>query len=79
LPIQTYKTRVEYGYSEGLTRSGLIGIKLWIFYKKVFKNFFKRKVLQYMYYSKHKNFLTQPLLQINNNYVKTKSKKISKK
>ena len=78
LPIQTYKTRVEYGYSEGLTRSGLIGIKLWIFYQKLFKSFLKRKLLQYLYYSKHKKFFTQSLLQINNN-VKTKSTKISKK
>jgi hypothetical protein len=78
LPIQTYKTRVEYGYSEGLTRSGLIGIKLWIFYQKLFKNFLKKKLLQYLYYSKHKKFFTQPLVQINN-YAKTKSTKISKK
>jgi hypothetical protein len=78
LPIQTYKTRVEYGYSEGLTRSGLIGIKLWIFYQKLFKNFLKRKILQYLYYSKNKKFFIQPLLQINN-YVKTKPTKISKK
>ena len=27
MPIQTINTRVEYGYSEGFTRTGLIGIK----------------------------------------------------
>jgi ribosomal protein S3 len=28
LAIQTHATRVEYGYSSGFTRSGLIGIKV---------------------------------------------------
>jgi ribosomal protein S3 len=54
LPIQTNSTRVEYGYSEGFTRSGLIGIKLWIFYKKEFKIKLKKKLLEYFLYSKYK-------------------------
>lgn len=82
LPIQTNETRVEYGYSEGLTRSGLIGIKLWIFYQKSFKNLLKKKLIQYLYYSKYKQHLNKskkifnPLLFTD---AKTKSKKISKK
>lgn len=59
LPIQTYETRVEYGYSEGWTRSGLIGIKLWFFYSAFFKKILKLKILQYLYYSKYKNSLIQ--------------------
>lgn len=55
LPIQTYKTRVEFGYSEGWTKSGLIGIKLWFFYKKHFKMLLKKKILLYLHYSKIKN------------------------
>lgn len=55
LPIQTYKTRVEFGYSEGWTKSGLIGIKLWFFYKKHFKTLLKKKILLYLNYSKIKN------------------------
>ena len=54
LPIQTTTTRVEYGYSEGFTRSGLIGIKLWIFYDKIFKNKLRKKFLEFFLYSKYK-------------------------
>ena len=61
LPIQTYKTRVEFGYSEGFTRSGLIGIKLWFFYKKNFKNLLKKKFLQYFCYSKYKKSINKTL------------------
>lgn len=95
LPIQTYKTRVEYAYTEGFTRSGLIGIKLWFFYKKKFKKVLKTKLLQYLYYSKYKQYLNTNLIStpnsnnffskkknfnnIKSKYVKAKSKKISKK
>lgn len=66
LPIQTYKTRVEYGYSEGWTRSGLIGIKLWFFYKKHFKILLKKKLLLYLHYSKIKNLTSKkPLISSN--------------
>lgn len=61
LPIQTYKTRVEYAYSEGFTRSGLIGIKLWFFYKKNFKNLLKKKLLQYLHYSKYKIYINKSI------------------
>ena len=54
LPIQTTITRIEYAYSEGFTRSGLIGIKLWLFYDKIFKNKLKKKFLEYFLYSKYK-------------------------
>ena len=52
LSLQTNETRVEYGYSEGYTRYGLIGIKVWIFYKKSFKKEFKENFIKYMNYSK---------------------------
>lgn len=68
LPIQTYKTRVEYGYSEGWTRSGLIGIKLWFFYKKHFKILLKKKILLYLHYSKIKNLTSKKPL-ISNNFI----------
>jgi len=54
MPIQTIDTRVEYGYSEGFTRRGLIGIKFWIFYNKIFKNKLRLKFLEYFLYSKYK-------------------------
>mgnify|MGYP001949589631 CR=1 FL=1 len=55
MALQSDSTRVEYGYSEGYTKSGLIGIKLWVFYKKTFKNKLKNNFLQYIEYSKLKN------------------------
>lgn len=82
LPIQTYDTRVEYAYTEGFTRSGLIGIKLWFFYKKNFKRIFKIKLLQYLHYSKYKHILNVSNINLKIKKfknVKTKSKKISKK
>ena len=54
MPIQTINTRVEYGYSEGFTRTGLIGIKFWIFYQKNFKDKIRIKFLEYFLYSKYK-------------------------
>lgn len=63
LPMQTHTTRIEYGYSEGLTRSGLIGIKLWFFYKRQFKNVLKSKLMQYLYYSKYKKKLNKNLIK----------------
>lgn len=57
LPLQTYSTRVEYGYSKGFTRRGIIGIKVWYLYNKQFKNIFKLKILQYLHYSKYKKTL----------------------
>lgn len=68
LPTQTNITRIEYGYSEGLTRSGLIGIKLWFFYKQQFKNTLKTKLIQYLYYSKYKKFLNKLLVKKINKY-----------
>jgi ribosomal protein S3 len=54
MTLQSDSTRVEYGYAQGYTKSGLIGIKLWIFYDKVFKKQFKKNFLQYLEYSKEK-------------------------
>jgi hypothetical protein len=91
LPIQTNTTRVEYGYSEGFTRSGLIGIKLWIFYNKIFKNKLKKKLLEYLLYSKYKMkfnfnlflkkflFLKKKTLKKNKNIIFTKNKVSNKK
>lgn len=60
LALQTSRTRIEYGYSEGWTRSGLIGIHIWFFYKKSFKSRLKKKILKYLTYSQKKK-------DINNN------------
>ena len=57
LSLQTHESRVEYAYSEGFTRRGLIGIHLWIFYKKQFSILLKKKLIQYLFYSKYKKFL----------------------
>jgi ribosomal protein S3 len=65
---------VEFGYSEGLTRSGLIGIKLWLFYNRTFKKLLKKKILQYLFYSKYKSYL----FLINNIKHKLKQKQILK-
>lgn len=69
LPIQTYKTRVEFGYSEGWTKSGLIGIKLWFFYKKHFKILLKKKILLYLHYSKIKNTKIKKYLNDNQHFL----------
>jgi ribosomal protein S3 len=87
LSLQTYKNYVEYGYSEGFTRRGLIGIHFWIFYAKNFSLKFRQKLLEYLYYSKYKNFINYKLLleqnttknqftNLKKKNVKTKSKKI---
>ncbi len=94
LSLQTQKTRVEYAYSEGFTRRGLIGIHFWIFYNKLFSKNLKKKIMQYLYYSKYKALLNKNNTQLQNfkkyqpnkrfqilnkKNVKTKPKKISKK
>jgi ribosomal protein S3 len=94
LSLQTQKTRVEYAYSEGFTRRGLIGIHFWIFYDKIFSKILKKKLTQYLYYSKYKALLNKKNSQLqsfknyqpqkhfkffNKKNAKTKPKKISKK
>jgi hypothetical protein len=69
LKLQTYTTRVEYGYSEGFTRRGLIGIHFWIFYDNSFNTILKKKLIQYFFYSKYKDILNQTFLK-----EKTKNK-----
>ena len=78
LSLQTHESRVEYAYSEGFTRRGLIGIHLWFFYKKQFSILLKKKLIQYLFYSKYKkniNFLNKDFKNLTNKQ-QYKSKKI---
>ena len=54
ISLQSHESRVEYSYTKAYTKSGLIGIKLWIAYDKKFRKEFKRNFLQYIHYSKLK-------------------------
>lgn len=55
ITLQSHSSRVEYGYTNAYTKSGSLGVKLWIFYKKSFKNELKQNFLQYIKYSNLKN------------------------
>ena len=66
ISLHSHSSRVEYGQTNAFTRSGSLGIKLWLFYNKNFKNELKRYFLNYIKYSKLKKN------QINN-VIKTKS------
>lgn len=72
LPLQSTRTRVEYAYSEGLTRKGLIGIKLWFLYHKWFKFKLRAKVLEYFLYSKYKNSFNFTIYKQNYKYLQKK-------
>lgn len=54
ITLQTHSSRVEYGYTNAYTKSGSLGIKLWIFYEQNFKNELKKNFLQYIKYSNMK-------------------------
>lgn len=79
LSIQSFKTRIEYAYSEGFTKRGLIGIKLWIIYNKTFQNLLKKKLTQYLFYSKYKNnFILQNKLYQNQQFNLRREKQVSR-
>ena len=61
LPIQTHRTRVEYSFSKCWTRRGALGIKLWFFYKRSFKSRFKKRFLEYLFYTKYKQQIRSTL------------------
>ena len=63
LPLQTSVTRVEYAATDGFTRRGLIGIKIWIFYNKIFKEILKKSFNKYLFYSKYKKFFIKNFLK----------------
>lgn len=93
LPIQTQDTFLEYAYSNGFTRSGIIGIKLWILYNKFFIKKLKSKFLEYFLYSKYKikfnfNFFVQKWIKVykknifkpkKNNYINKRDLRIKQK
>jgi len=37
IPLQTFRADIDYGFSEAFTTMGLIGVKVWIFKKELFK------------------------------------------
>lgn len=82
LSLQTHESRVEYAYSEGFTRRGLIGIHLWFFYKKQFSILLKKKLIQYLFYSKYKkniNFLNKDFKNLINKQQFKNKKNLFKK
>jgi small subunit ribosomal protein S3 len=37
IPLQTFRADIDYGFSEAFTTMGLIGVKVWVFKKELFK------------------------------------------
>lgn len=37
IPLQTFRADIDYGFSEAFTKMGLIGVKVWVFKKELFK------------------------------------------
>ncbi len=44
IPLQTFRADIDYGFAESLTKMGLIGVKVWIFKKELFKKTEKEMV-----------------------------------
>jgi ribosomal protein S3 len=59
MSLQSDSANIEYGYAKAYTKSGLIGVKLWICYSEYFTKQFKESFLQYVEYSKIKNAKTK--------------------
>lgn len=37
IPLQTFRADIDYGFAEALTTMGILGVKVWIFKKELFK------------------------------------------
>ena len=54
MPLNSYNSRIEFGDSKGLTRFGVIGIKIWLCYDTKFNSNLQKDLLLYFGYSKKK-------------------------
>jgi len=37
IPLQTFRADIDYGFAESFTKMGLIGVKVWIFKRELFR------------------------------------------
>ncbi|MDD5687345.1 MAG: 30S ribosomal protein S3 [Elusimicrobia bacterium] len=44
IPLQTFRAEIDYGFAESLTTMGIIGVKVWIFKKELFRKTEKEMV-----------------------------------
>lgn len=52
IPNQTFNNFIDYGYQQTKTKSGSLGIKVWIFLKKDSINNYRKTLIEYINYSK---------------------------
>lgn len=72
MPLHTYTSKIEYGEAQGITKFGVVGIKVWLCYESNFNHTLQKDLLIYFGYKlKHKR-------NKKNNHVTTKKKKIQK-
>ena len=65
--VNKYYARIEYGTAKALTRKGILGIKIWVCYKKTFQKMFKESMLKYFVYVK--NMRINSLKNFNFNFI----------
>ena len=54
MPLHSYTSRIEYGESKGLTKFGVVGIKIWLCYKSDFNYTLQKDLLIYFGYNSKK-------------------------
>lgn len=54
MPLHSYNSKIEYGEAKGLTRFGVVGIKIWLCYQTEFSVSLQKDLLIYFGYQKQK-------------------------
>ena len=52
IPNQTFNNFIDYGYMQTKTKSGTLGIKVWLFFKENANNNYRKTLIEYINYSK---------------------------
>lgn len=48
IPFYSYRSRIEYGAAQAITRKGTFGIRVWLCYQPSFSKAFHNSFLQYV-------------------------------
>jgi ribosomal protein S3 len=54
MPLHSYNSKIEYGEAKGLTRFGVVGIKIWLCYQTKFSIYLQKDLILYFGYHKKK-------------------------
>tara|TARA_B100001989_G_scaffold249099_1_gene223759 strand:+ start:7147 stop:7794 length:648 start_codon:yes stop_codon:yes gene_type:complete len=80
MPLHSYDSKIEYGEAKGLTRFGVVGIKIWLCYKPEFSAALQKDLLIYFGYNKKKLSTKKTdnvnIIDLLFNNVKTKKNKV---